>query len=363
MITSHHSPHRLAALQSALSLQPHTALLIFTPELITYFLDLKFIPSPAELTFFISNRHQLLFHTPLIDPQQSGFPHDHIDYICLKSKDIFTLTLSQVLDSTTRFLYCDSTTPHSVAVKIHKLFPHLKLKDSAKFIDPLIQEKNALERRHLKKAGQIASHTMDRAISQLKPGITELQLSHFINLHLLSFGAESSAFEPIVAFGNHTAIPHHHPTNKKFRSSYPVLIDLGARYQLFCSDMTRTILPSSCSSQLRQIHSIVFHAYQAAVTTLTTSQSYSDVDQAARVIIDKAGFSLNFFHSTGHGLGIGIHESPTINSNSTDYIKPHQAITIEPGVYLPGKFGVRYENTLLTTNRQPLVLTRSRFLN
>jgi Xaa-Pro aminopeptidase len=206
----------------------------------------------------------------------------------------------------------------------------------------------------LKKAAQITEQAVTTAIKMLEVGMTEIQLKDAIEAELKKFGSQKPAFPTIVAFGPNSALPHHQPTEMALKSEMSILIDLGGTVDGYHGDMTRTVwFGDNPDAEFLKIEQIVKDAYQAAVDTLNNRQGNlilaKDLDQAARSTIAKAGYGKEFIHTTGHGLGLDLHENLSLNWNNEQPILPQMVITIEPGIYLEGKFGYRYENMILVT--------------
>jgi Xaa-Pro aminopeptidase len=216
----------------------------------------------------------------------------------------------------------------------------------------------------LTNASQITAKVMQETIAMLKTGITEIEVKDIAENLLKTHGSQQPAFPTIVAFGKNTALPHHQPTTKKLTSETPVLIDLGATIDGYKGDMTRTIwLGQSPNPNFLEVQQIVKGAYQAAIDKIESLPQTGqlllakDLDQAARSYIDQKGYGDNFIHTTGHGLGLEIHENLSLNWKNKQEIKPPMVLTIEPGIYLKGEFGFRYENTILVTDDKGIELT------
>jgi Xaa-Pro aminopeptidase/Xaa-Pro dipeptidase len=158
------------------------------------------------------------------------------------------------------------------------------------------------------------------------------------------------SFEVIVATGPHSGLPHASPRDVPASTEGVLLIDIGARADGYCSDMTRTYLGPRAAGPLPAVHAAVRSALEAACATVRPGANGADVDRVARDVLDKAGFGEAFVHSTGHGVGLEIHESPTLGPTSSDVLEPGMVVTVEPGVYLPGVGGVRVEDLLVVTD-------------
>lgn len=210
--------------------------------------------------------------------------------------------------------------------------------------------KDSFEQSAITKAITITTELLKWIPSEFRVGVTETELTQKLYQKMLTLGGDiTPAFPFIVAFGEHSAQPHHQPTTKKLEQNMPVLVDIGARADRYCSDMTRTFwFGSKPSEDFVKIEKTVKKAYTAAKRVAFKPQVTAQaIDTAAREVITKAGYGDQFIHTTGHGLGLEIHEQPSISWKNAQEVLPHMVITIEPGIYLPGKFGYRFENTLI----------------
>ena len=165
------------------------------------------------------------------------------------------------------------------------------------------------------------------------------------------------SFETIVAAGQRSALPHGRASNALIPKRGFVILDLGVILHGYCSDMTRTVWVGSVSRRAKDIYRAVLEAQEAAVDVVAPGITTGAVDHAARSVLKKAGLARYFIHSTGHGVGLEIHEQPRIARDQTDVLKPGMVITVEPGVYLPGEGGVRIEDMVVVTERGHQVLT------
>ena len=218
--------------------------------------------------------------------------------------------------------------------------------------------KTSAEIRRIKRS-QVINEQIFRSIrGVLKPGVTELQIAQKIHELTYKFGAEKVAFEPIIAFGNHSSIPHHENTKRKLKKGDLILIDMGVVYQKHHSDMTRVLFTKSPTPEQEKIYNLVLEAQEAAIQALKPGKTAKSIDKITRKIFQKHDLEENFTHGTGHGVGLEIHELPSLAEESLDRLKPGMVLTIEPGLYFPGKFGVRIEDMILLTSRGTQNLTQ-----
>jgi Xaa-Pro aminopeptidase len=177
--------------------------------------------------------------------------------------------------------------------------------------------------------------------------MTESELAGILEMQIRKIGMQV-AFETIICFGSNGSQNHHRPGDKKLLKNDTILIDFGARYQGYCCDLTRNICFGTPDNSYRKAHDLVQRAQQAAISKVRDGALLADVDAAAREVID-AGFMPAYNHGIGHGLGLAVHEEPLLTKTSKGKLKAGQLITIEPGIYLPGKFGIRIEDDVLVT--------------
>jgi Xaa-Pro aminopeptidase len=217
-------------------------------------------------------------------------------------------------------------------------------------LDDLRMTKDASELDALRRACAATDAAWDAVISQIShtgPGLTERQVARWVDDQLRD-RSEGPGFDTIVASGPHGAIPHHQPTDRPIGRGDLVTIDFGARVDGYHADMTRTLLVGVRPEAWQlEVYDVVQRAQEAGVVALHAQASASEVDAAARDVVSEAGFGDYFVHGLGHGVGLQIHEAPYLGSTSTDKLGPSVPITVEPGVYLPGRGGVRIEDTVV----------------
>lgn len=209
--------------------------------------------------------------------------------------------------------------------------------------------KTAQEVEYIKAAQRIAEGAFNNAIKYIKPGLTEKEVALALDFHMLRSGADAVSFETIVVSGKNGSKPHGIPSQKKIEFGDFVTMDFGAVVNGYHSDMTRTVAVGEVSDMQSDVYSIVLEAQNAAIDAICEGVPCATVDNAARSVIEKSGYGNAFGHSTGHGVGIEIHEEPSVSSKSNALLRSGNIITAEPGIYLPENFGVRIEDMLLVT--------------
>jgi Xaa-Pro aminopeptidase len=210
--------------------------------------------------------------------------------------------------------------------------------------------KDAAEVQIIRDAISVAEEAYLAVRKQIKIGQTENYLAGLMAFEMRCRGASDSSFPVIIGAGPGSSLPHYRPGDVKVRQDEPLLIDWGARFKGYCSDLTRTLLLGRVSPEIKKAYNIVLEAQLAAIAFLRPGVTTGQADRVARDVIDKAGFAENFGHGLGHGIGRDIHELPTMRKTGGDEeLRPGMIVTVEPGVYLPGVGGVRIEDDVLIT--------------
>ena len=210
----------------------------------------------------------------------------------------------------------------------------------------------------IRKSVGVAEEAFDAIRGDIKVGQTENHLAGQIVFELRSRGASNSSFPVIVAAGANSSLPHYRPGETLVQKDQPLLVDWGAIYKGYCSDLTRTLMIGRVSDRIKHIYKVVLEAQLAAISFLRPGVTTHQADRVARDVIDKAGFKDNFGHGLGHGIGREIHELPAMNKNTREEeLRPGMVVTVEPAIYLPGEGGVRIEDDVLITHSSCEVLS------
>ncbi|HOX23071.1 MAG TPA: aminopeptidase P family protein [Elusimicrobiales bacterium] len=217
--------------------------------------------------------------------------------------------------------------------------------------------KRGEEIKNMRQAGQIAAEAFRKVKPRIRPGMTECGVRLMLERAMQDMGATGPSFDTIIGAGSNSALPHHCTSERVIKNNQVLLLDFGCVYNHYCSDMTRTIFLGKPDKKFLQMYRLVERAYHAGLATVRDGMSAFDVDKACRDVISKAGCGEYFIHGTGHGVGIDIHEPPRLNTRTTATLKAGMVVTVEPGVYFHGKFGIRIEDTVLVTDRGGELLT------
>lgn len=232
---------------------------------------------------------------------------------------------------------------------LRELAPTIAWKGEADRVEKLRAIKDAAELAQIRAAIRVAEHAFDMFRAMLRPQDSEKELADAMEAYVRRAGGSGTSFSPIVAVGARGALAHCPPGPQRAEEADQVLVDWGACAPLYKSDLTRVLPTRKISPKLVKVHEVVTRAQHAAIRAVRPGVEGKVVDQAARKVIESAGYGKYFDHGLGHGIGLEIHEGPNLRSTTTDTLKAGMVITIEPGIYLPGWGGVRVEDDILVT--------------
>jgi len=239
-------------------------------------------------------------------------------------------------------------------------FPDSELVATEGVVEELRKVKDAGEVERMAVAAAIADEALARVRHRLAQGPTEVQFALELDFEMRRGGASAPSFDTIVASGPNGAKPHHRPSSRRIEARELVVVDFGAIVDGYCSDMTRTLcVGEPASATARRMVDVVSDSQQAGVDAVRSGAEGKAVDEVCRAVIAEAGWADAFLHSTGHGVGLEIHEDPRVASTSTDTLVTGHVVTVEPGVYLPEHGGVRIEDTVVVTDEGCIVLTNA----
>ncbi len=242
--------------------------------------------------------------------------------------------------------------------RLRKMLGNVKLIHQKSPFTELISQKDEKEIALIKEAVRITDECFSHIVGMIKSGIYESDISAEIDYFLRKRGCEN-AFETIVVSGIKSSMPHGTPEMIKICENSFITMDFGAKYKGYCSDLTRTVVLGKADDEMKHIYNTVLNANLKGIETAKYGVRCKDVDFASREYITQKGFGEYFSHSTGHSLGIDIHESPSVSRLSENVLSNGNVITIEPGIYIPGKYGVRIEDTILIKETETVVLSTS----
>lgn len=223
--------------------------------------------------------------------------------------------------------------------------------DTSGLLESLRVVKDDAEVRLIRRAVSIQEAAMEALLEVIQPGMKESEIAALLDYAMKKRGAQETSFPTNVSARANGSKPHYRPSGVTTRRATPLLIDWGARFDGYCSDMTRTFHFGPWSPVMREIYEVVLEAHNAAIDAVGPGVEAREVDRAARSVIERAGYAERFGHGLGHGIGLDIHEAPRVGATSDTVLRPGMVITVEPGIYLPGVGGVRIEDDILVTQR------------
>ncbi|MCG0274970.1 MAG: Xaa-Pro peptidase family protein [Thermosediminibacteraceae bacterium] len=235
----------------------------------------------------------------------------------------------------------------------------IEIVSTENIIEELRTTKDETELELIKKAQEITDKAFLHILDYIRPGVTEKDLALEIEYFVKKNGADGLAFETIVVSGPRSSLPHGKPTFRKLQAGDFITIDFGAKFNHYCSDMTRTVFLGKPDKEKEKIYNIVLEAQKRALDYIKAGVSGKDVDREARDFIEKMGFGENFGHALGHGVGLEIHEAPRLSKKGDNNLMPGMVVTVEPGIYIEDYGGVRIEDLVVVTEEGHINLTKS----
>ena len=232
-----------------------------------------------------------------------------------------------------------------------------KLSPASPIVNDLRKTKDRAEMNRLRQAIYIAEAAFKALKKQIRTGMTETDVAALLEYEMKRRGATEPSFPTIVAEGPNAAIPHAQPGRRRIKKGSLILIDWGARWEHYCSDLTRVLFMGTIPPRFEQLYRIVLEAQKKAIDMIAAGQRCCDIDKAARDRIVAAGYGKEFGHGLGHGVGLDIHEEPRLKFGYDDVLEAGMVVTVEPGIYLPGIGGIRIEDDILVTAKGRQVLT------
>jgi Xaa-Pro aminopeptidase len=236
---------------------------------------------------------------------------------------------------------------------------HIELIPTESLVESIRAIKEPGEQKFITKAVQMADAAFEQARTMLHPGVSEKEIAWELEKFLREKGSQAVPFDVIVASGPNAALPHARPSEKVILKNEPVIIDLGAKVNGYCSDLTRTFVIGDADKTFFKIYDIVLGAQLTALSNIVAGMNGDQADRLARTVIEQANYGDAFGHSLGHGVGLETHEAPRLGPNSSDILIDGMVFTIEPGIYIDGWGGIRIEDTVVMENGKVKSLTRA----
>jgi len=330
------------------------ALLVSYPPNIRYLTG--FTSSNAYLVVTASGRSVFLTDGRYIEAAQKSVEADAVELI---EKDGLKNIAGALKGQGVRRLGFESEhVSHARAVKLIETLGARKCKPVSGVVESVRAIKEPEEVAAIRKAVRLAEGAFRHVVPLLRPGVRERDIAVELEFYFMAGGGDQAAFDPLVAFGPHSSVPHHSTGRRKLRETDVVLIDWGVRVGGYSSDLTRTLLPPRMRRRTKAVYQVVLEAQGAALERVRSGTRLSAPDKAARQVMEAASYGRHFTHSLGHGLGLEVHEQPGLTRGAEGTLRAGMVVTVEPGIYLPGQFGVRIEDDVLVTAGGHEVLSR-----
>jgi Xaa-Pro aminopeptidase len=343
---------RVEKVQEMLAQSGYDLMVLFPSSNMLYLSGFYDEPGERMLFFLVPSNSQPLFIAPELYVEhvrgQSPFKDIRVWRDSDDPLDLLADTIEKLELSNEKILIDDQMWA-SFVIMLRKVIKGGEFALASQVMRNLRVQKSSEEIDCLKKAGSIADGAFESIISMRITGMTELEIAKALEDAMIEEGGEKMAFELLVASGPNSALPHHRAGRRKIEPQDVVVLDYGCKVGGYCSDITRTIVCKEASHEVRKVYEILKSAQQKAVHAVKTGMAAQDIDRIARGEITKAGYGKYFIHRTGHGIGLDVHEEPYIAEGNEAFIEEGMAFSIEPGIYLPGKFGVRIEDIIVAT--------------
>ncbi|NYS48746.1 aminopeptidase P family protein [Streptococcus danieliae] len=303
---------------------------------------------PEAVTFFTDSRYTLAAKA-ILDPA--------IDFVETRAE--LAEVAGIVQDRGLKRIGFEPNVPYYYYQELTKRLADQELVAEASVVEGLRLIKDESEIAIIQEACKISDQAFIDALEFIKIGQTELEIATFLDFRMRELGASGLSFDSIVASGPNSAMPHAHPGQRQLEAGDTLTLDFGCVFQHYASDMTRTIYLDHVQDEQAALHQLVLDANQAVIAQATAGMLLTDFDQAARSLIDQAGYGPAFSHSIGHGMGLEVHEEPFFRAGSEDRLQSGMVVTDEPGIYLDGKYGLRIEDDLWIQEEGCQVLTKA----
>ena len=320
-------------------------LLISEPSSIDYLID--YVNNPGERMYVLmlgtKGDHKLFFNKLSFVDKDLG-----IDIVWHSDVDDATQTIVDNLKDAKK-IGVDKHWSANFLLDLMEKLPDVKFVNGSKCVDYKRMVKDDHEQQLMIEASRINDQAIHEVIHQVSLGLSELEVAAKLGDIYSKFGGEGNSFDAIIAYGANGANPHHENDASCLKPGDSIIIDMGCKYQGYCSDMTRTVFYKEVSQEAKEVYELVKAANEAAEAMIKPGVRLCDIDKTARDLITKAGYGKEFNHRLGHFIGKDVHEYGDVSVNFDLEVQEGMIFSIEPGVYLPGKFGVRIEDLVLVT--------------
>lgn len=339
---------RIQALLKALKTKDFSDLIISNPTTIAYLTQYQNL-EPGERLFILhlNDRGQVTLYLNRLFPEPQTLPIE-CEIIWYRDGENIVETISQKLMAHGT-IGIDKDWPSQFLLALMTLLPNAQFINGSFLSDELRAIKSPEEQAIMVKASALNDQAMEYLIKLVPKGLPESEMVTLLKQKYQELNCDGFSFEPIIAYGGNGADPHHQTNDERPQIGDSVVIDIGSFYQGYASDMTRTVFYGQPSEKAQMVYELVKKANLAAIQQVKPGVSFASIDQAARQVIEAAGYGQYFTHRTGHSIGIEVHEPGDVGGFNENLIQVGNVFSIEPGIYLPGELGVRIEDLVIVT--------------
>ncbi|MFH5836589.1 M24 family metallopeptidase [Proteiniclasticum sp. C24MP] len=295
----------------------------------------------------------VLFINELFPEKES----DDLDFVWIKDTTDSISLLAEKLEKE-KVLGIDKNWPSGFLIRLMETTGSTRYVNSSLLLDLIRSQKDEEEIRFMKEASKLNDDAMTMLIDAIHEDMTEKEMEERLREIYETLGADGFSFTPIIAYGKNGANPHHENSHRLLKEGDSIILDIGCRKDNYASDMTRTVFYVELDEKAGEVYETVLEANRKAIEMVKPGVRFSDIDKAAREVIEQKGYGEFFTHRTGHSIGIEVHEYGDVSSVNDDVLKPGMIFSVEPGIYLEGELGVRIEDLVLVTEEGHEVLNR-----
>jgi len=320
--------------------------LLVTDTASIFYLTGRWIESGERLLVLMIRQSgkPVLFINELFPEKES----DDLDFIWVKDTTDSIAMLAEKIEKD-KVLGIDKNWPSGFLIRLMETMNSSKVVNSSLLLDLIRSQKDEEEIQFMKDVSKMNDEAMSMLIDAINEELTEKDMEDILKEIYNNLGADGFSFTPIIAYGKNGANPHHENSQRLLKEGDSIILDIGCKKDHYSADMTRTVFFVELSEKAKEVYETVLEANMKAIEKVKPGVRFSDIDAAARIVIEEKGYGKYFTHRTGHSIGIEVHEHGDVSSSNDDLLKPGMIFSVEPGIYLEGELGVRIEDLVLVT--------------
>ncbi|UOE53720.1 Xaa-Pro peptidase family protein [Bacillus sp. CMF12] len=354
--------NKIASLEKFLVKRNWTGGLITSRQNIFYLTGFDYDPHERFVGIFIFPGQSPLIVLPEMELKMLLEAGWRYDYICYKDSDNVWRMMAEYFDEKISMITDFAVEETFISLKyvrmLQQMLPNIQLQNLDQALSEMRIRKSPEEIKKLRIAAQYADYAIQAGIDALYEGVSELEVLGEIEYKLKKAGLRDMSFSTMVLFGSNSSNPHGVPGENKLQPGDTIIFDLGVKYEGYCSDITRTFVFKELRDEVKEMYELVLKANLAALQECRAGNKMRKIDEAARTVISDGGYAKYFPHRIGHGLGIEVHEEPSLHAENEEILREGMVLTVEPGIYIPGVGGVRIEDDVVIGVEGKEVLTK-----